>query len=240
MRVALAALPPVVQPRITVFPELTLTGFTTVDPVCSALGITDPILNKVNALASEFKTALVYGYPERRDSGAIRNALTFVSPNGAELAKYHKLHLFTQGATPESSTYESGDRPVIVDFEGWRLGLAICFDLRFPELFRAYSAAGCDVNLLSACWVGGPTKSAQFKAMARGLAVQSQSFMVALNRSGQDPYCQFEGETLAYGPRAEVLCESAGSAALVALDPGLLRAARALDVRSSLKARYQV
>jgi predicted amidohydrolase len=239
MKQALERLPASKHPRIAVFPELTLTGFTTVNPADSALPASDPLLAEINALAAQFKTALVYGYPERMESGAIRNALVFVGPNGRELGRYHKLHLFTQGATPETSTYQPGERPVTVDYEGWRLGLGICFDLRFPELFRAYSVAGCDVNLLSACWVGGATKSDQFKAMAKGQATLSQSFMVALNRTGKDPFCTFDGETLAYGPRAEVICESAGSSAVFELDPQLLRAARILDVRSSLKDRYQ-
>ncbi len=238
MRAALAALPSSSMPRLCVFPELTLTGFTTVNPAAFALKESEPVLQTVRDLAREFNTSLVFGYPELLPTGQVKNALSYVGRDGAEWARYHKMHLFTQGASPETATYTAGDHPVIVEDEGWKIGLSICFDLRFPELFRKYAQEGCHLILLSACWVGGPTKSTQFRALSAGQAVISQSFVVALNRTGKDPFCQFEGEALIHGPRGEALESKVGERAIATLDPALLKGARNLDVLSSLRDRY--
>jgi predicted amidohydrolase len=238
MRAALSGLPTPSTPRITVFPELTLTGFTTVDPAKMALKSQDPRVLAAAALASEFKTALVFGFPEICEDGRVRNALVFVDEKASVCAKYHKLHLFTQGATPECSTYSAGKTPVSVEYQGWKIGLGVCFDLRFPELFRAYAKAGTHLNILSACWVGGPTKRDQFQALSKAQAILTQSFQVSLNRRGSDPFCSYEGEALVYGPRGETLAEIQNRDTLTDLDPALLEGARKLEILPSLKTEY--
>jgi len=238
MRTALARLSSPKGARLVIFPELTLTGFTTVNPIAAALDPSDKILAKVRSLALEFKCSLVFGYPERTNDGRVKNALSYISSQGQELGRYYKLHLFTQGTHPETATYMPGDQPICVNDGDWRIGLAICFDLRFPELFRSYAKAGCDLMVLSACWVGGPTKHNQFMALASGQAVISQSFMVALNRTGSDPFCQFEGEAAVFGPRAERLAYQENAPAITVLDPALLKAARGLSVLPSLRSAY--
>ena len=238
MRAALDALPARVSPRISVFPELTLTGFTTVDPGRFALGAKDAHVVAAASLAREFDTALIYGFPELCDDGKVRNALVFVDETGTSLAKYHKLHLFTQGATPEHSTYSPGLSPVSLDYQGWKIGLGVCFDLRFPELFRSYAKVGTQLNILSACWVGGPTKRDQFQALSKAQAILTQSFQVSLNRQGTDPFCSYEGEALVYGPRGETLAETLNNPTLTLLDPALLEGARKLEILASLKPSY--
>jgi len=238
MEEALGKLPPAHGPRLVVFPELTLTGFTTVNPLQSALDSDSPILAQARGLARQFKTSILFGFPEKMASGKVRNALCYINRDGIEIGRYHKLHLFTQGAHPETATYEPGDTPIFVEDGEWRIGLSICFDLRFPELYRAYQKAACDLIVLSACWVGGPTKNDQFLALSAGGAVASQSFVVALNRTGTDPFCTFEGEAYVHGPRAEALARNQNQTTFVMLDPALLQAARGLSVQPSLKERY--
>ncbi len=238
MHAALSTLPAKAAQRIAVFPELTLTGFTTVDPGKFALRAQDRHVAAAAALAGEFSTALVFGFPEVCEDGLVRNALVFVDETGNIRAKYHKLHLFTQGATPECSTYAPGITPVTVEYEGWKIGLGVCFDLRFPELFRSYAKAGTQLNILSACWVGGPTKRDQFQSLSKAQAILTQSFQVSLNRQGSDPFCSFEGEALVYGPRGETLSEKQNVATLTLLDPSLLEGARKLEILASLKSAY--
>jgi len=238
MREALGALPARKHPRITVFPELTLTGFTTVNPRELALGAQDPRVAGAAALAREFNTALVFGFPELCPDGEVRNTLVFADETGRTLGRYHKLHLFTQGTTPECTTYAAGAAPVSVVYEGWKIGLGVCFDLRFPELFRSYAQAGTQLNILSACWVGGPTKREQFQALSKAQAILTQSFQVSLNRKGSDPFCGYEGEALVYGPRGEPLSETQDVATLTLLDPSLLESARKLEILASLRRSY--
>lgn len=223
--------------RLFVFPELTLTGFVTDEPRSAALSRESAPVRAVSDLAREFGTGILAGFPEPGSKdGSVKNTLLGFGPDGSIFADYQKLHLFTAGKPAESETYESGERGAVANYRGWRIGLGICFDLRFPELFQAYAAEGADVMVLPACWVGGPTKSQQFKSLAQAHAILTQSFFLAVNRSGSDPNFQYEGEAFFFGPRGEGF-EGAGP---FHLDPVLLEKARGLPVRASRRSRYEV
>jgi predicted amidohydrolase len=235
---AVSQAPPIPSRPLFVFPELTLTGFTTENPGSIALAAENPIHAEIRDFARSHKVGIIYGYPETQSNGRVRNILSAVGSDGKELAHYAKLHLFTSGTPAEVNTYEAGDSPVRFEFEGWRIGLGICFDLRFPELFRSYAANGCDLLILSACWLGGPTKSDQFRILCRAQAILTQSYFVGLNRSGKDPFANYEGEALAYGPRGEILLETTGRTPSVLLPGEHLEPARKLPILPSLRTSY--
>ena len=218
-----------------VFPELTLTGFTTESPANSAVTGDNPSVLDARKLASRFGVALAFGYPALMPSGRVRNTLELVEPSGTVVARYEKLHLYTAGKTPESTTYEPGEKPVLAEYRGWKIAFGICFDLRFPELFRVYHEAGTDLVLLPACWVGGPTKSDQFRSLARAHAILGQTFFAALSCGGNDPFASYAAETLCFGPRGETLVDGAGVATSTRLDPALLDSARMLAILPSVR-----
>ncbi len=223
--------------RLFVFPELTLTGFVTDAPHLAALSRESEQVQAVSDMAREFGTGILAGFPEPGvKHRSVTNTLLGFGSDGSVFADYQKLHLFTAGKPAESETYVAGDRGVVANYRGWRIGLGICFDLRFPELFQAYAAAGADVMILPACWVGGLTKSQQFKSLAQAHAILTQSFFLTVNRSGNDPYFQYEGEAFLFGPRGEGF-DGAGP---FRLDPVLLEQARALPVRASRRTHYEV
>lgn len=238
--------------QLFVFPELTLTGFVTDEAGPLALPASHEAVGQVLGLARRYRTGVVFGYPKQNPKGGKPlNVLVLATPAGELKGEYEKIHLFTSGKNPEAEAYAAGREGKLLTYRGWKLGLSICFDLRFPTLFKAYAEAGADVMLLPACWLGGPTKSRQFKTLAAAQAVLSQSFFVAVNRSGKDPHFSYEGEACVYGPRGEVLLESGGTATAgapapssanlpVELKPELLASARALVVRPSARATYEV
>lgn len=213
-----------------VFPELCLTGFVTENPWESALTRDSESVRSALEMARDFGVGIVFGFPERRE-GAVQNTALLVDGKGKVVGDYQKLRLFTQGKTPESATYVTGDGPRTADYRGWRLGFGICFDIRFPELFIEYRKRGCDALIIPACWVGGPTKSEQFQTLARSHAIVTQSFVVAVNRAGRDPHFEYEAEALVYGPRGEALLVERGKSVAVELDPDLLAEARKMRVR---------
>jgi len=221
-----------------VFPELTLTGFTTQSPESTALEPHASIHEEVREFCRHHQIALAYGYPERHSAGKVRNILSVISPEGREVAHYAKIHLFTAGQPPEAETYEAGESGSILSLWGWTIGLGVCFDLRFPELFRAYAQQGCDLLILSACWLGGPTKKIQFKALSQAQAILTQSYFLGLNRSGSDPFAHYEGEALVYGPRGEVLLDADQGMRSVQISDELLTPARRLPILASLKSSY--
>jgi predicted amidohydrolase len=224
-------------PRICVFPELTLSSFSIENAGSIAMGREDPAIIRVMEMAQEYRTAIVFGFPEKNpeDPNKPFNLLAFVSDRGEWLGSYRKMHLFTIGSPAEADGFARGNSGTVVKFHNWTIGLSTCFDLRFPSLYHAYAKRGIDLMINSSCWVGGPTKSQQFKALVTGHAVAGQYFTVAVNRSGRDPNFYYEGETVSCTPFGEMK-----ESAQITLDPRLVEQARRMSVRSQDLTEYRL
>ena len=193
------------ESQIFVFPELTLTGFVTKEPVSFSLKPPSPFVERLSRLASQFKTGLVAGFPEANPADPARpyNAAALFGPDGGIAASYRKMKLFTAGSSPEASVYAPGDSIKTVDYRGWKIGFAICFDIRFPEIFVDYAKARADLVVIPACWIGGPHKSLQFRTLAVAHAVWTQAYVLAVNRSGRDPFYEYDGSEYVFSPFGE-------------------------------------
>lgn len=224
------------EARLFLFPELTLTGFVTQAPPAYRCDPPDPPLARLKALARELRTGLAVGFPEVNplDSRRPFNTLAVISPDGAEAARYRKTHLFTFGEMPESTVYAAGEGGTIFEYRGWKIGLAICFDMRFSGLFHAYAKAGADLVLAAACWVDGPHKTYQYKTLGSAHAILAQAYVAAVNRSGRDPSYGYDGSAYVFSPFGEDLYK--GSA--MRLDPEELEACRRLVVRPADRPSY--
>lgn len=220
------------EAHLFLFPELTLTGFVTQDP--KILSLDHPAVKELQGLAAKHKTALVAGFPERAEKAKPRNAAVLIDPGGRIAASYRKLHLFTLGRSPESAHYDAGDAGLIVDYRGWKLAFAICFDIRFSRLFHEYARAGADAILVPSCWVGGPHKSEQYRTLNSAHAILTQAYVAAVNRSGKDPFYEYDGSEYVFSPFGEQLYRGAA----VRLDRAELDKARSLAVRPSDRADY--
>jgi deaminated glutathione amidase len=123
--------------------------------------------------------------------GRLANACVHVSPDGEARAVYRKLHMFDveiEGRSyRESDTDEPGDEIVVSELAGGaKLGLAICYDVRFPELFRALALRGARVVALPAAFTL-PTTRDHWEVMVRARAIENQVFVVAANQVGEHP-----------------------------------------------------
>ncbi|UAK26355.1 carbon-nitrogen hydrolase family protein [Sphingomonas nostoxanthinifaciens] len=149
-----------------------------------------------------------------------------IDADGAIRARYDKMHLFdvdlpTGESWRESASYVRGSGAVAVDTPWGRLGLAICYDLRFPDLFRALSDAGATILALPAAFTV-PTGQAHWHVLLRARAIEAGAFVVAAaqgghHADGRETY----GHSLAVDPWGEVLLDmgDAPGVAVVALDP---------------------
>jgi predicted amidohydrolase len=166
-----------------------------------------------------------------------------------ELALEHdKVHLFSP--TAETESFSAGEAPLRgIDLRGTRVGLAICYDLRFPELTRSAFLDGVEVLCASAQWP--LARAPHWRALVTGLAVQNQCFVVACNRTGTDVIgrrelvLEFPGNSLVVSPHGEVLAEGRANDRLVVaeLDVALVRELRRRvpverDRRPALYARW--
>lgn len=225
------------EETLFLFPELTLTAFVTREPPSFRLAPADATVAAVAALARRFKTGLALGFPEKSsEGGRPYNVLAVFAPDGSVAGAYRKNHLFTLGNAPESAAYSAGDAGVVFDYRGWRVGLAVCFDVRFSGLFHAYAKAGADLILVSSCWVGGPHKTEQYRTLTCAHAILTQAFVAAVNRAGRDPVWEYDGSAYVFSPFGADLHKGGA----VRLDPTELESCRKLAVRVADRPSYKV
>ncbi|MBI5923802.1 MAG: carbon-nitrogen hydrolase family protein [Betaproteobacteria bacterium] len=169
------------------------------------------------------------------DSNKLRNSCLVYDPGGKRVARYDKIHLFgfTRGAESynESLTIEAGTQAVAFDTPLGRIGLAICYDLRFPELFRALGAV--DLLVVPAAFTE-TTGRAHWELLLRTRAVENQCYLLAAAQGGEHPNGRItHGNSMVIDPWGEVLTRlDKGPGVVVAeIDP-----ARLAEVRASLPA----
>jgi predicted amidohydrolase len=149
---------------------------------------------------------------------------------GRNVLAYDKVHLFSP--TAEGEVFRAGDAPPpVADSSAGRIGAAVCYDLRFPELTRVLFRGGAELLLVPAQWPA--PRAAHFRALAIGRAVENQCFVVAANRTGTAVIGRrrlelaFPGNSLVVDPSGAVLAEGTGAEALVLAEIDLGRAAEA-------------
>ena len=122
---------------------------------------------------------LVAGVPVAIDGSYENHALAF-APDGALLARYAKIHPFS--FAEEHRHYRAGNAPVVFDWAGMRFGLAICYDLRFPELYRRLMHLGAECTITIANWP--ITRVAHWDALLATRALENVSYAIGVNRTG--------------------------------------------------------
>jgi predicted amidohydrolase len=212
--------------RLVVLPEMCTTGFTMegtrwAEPLSTDRGSSGALAS----LAQEFQVWVLAGLAVREDSPArLVNAAVLFDPAGSISAIYRKQRLFAYSG--EHEVYAAGEGPVVVTIEGARLGLFICFDLRFPELFRAV-APDIDAALLIANWP--ERRRPHWDVLTRARAIENQCYVVAVNRTGVGDGIEYDGGSVAYDPWGEPLGIGGGGNAprVVDIDPARVKLVRA-------------
>lgn len=110
------------------------------------------------------------------------NSCPIINNQGNLIATYEKNHLFSYYGCDEGKFVQAGENPVMVNLAGINIGITICFDIRFPEIYRAYRKAGADLLVNMAAW--GLQKPIPWEMMTRSRAIENQTYMVALTQCG--------------------------------------------------------
>ncbi|HED54299.1 MAG TPA: carbon-nitrogen family hydrolase, partial [Phycisphaerales bacterium] len=135
------------------------------------------------------------------------NNATIIAPDGRLLCEYAKIHPFTFGKEPEA--FAGGDESCLytwtADNESLQVCPAVCYDLRFPELFRRGLLAGAEAFAIGANWP--QTRQAHWRALAIARAIENQAYVFAVNRTGSDPHLAYAGGSIAIDPQGKVLGE---------------------------------
>jgi deaminated glutathione amidase len=172
---------------LVVLPEGVMHDFhPSVDLATVAEPLDGPFATAVRSMAARHSVGVVAGMWERDpEDPRPWNTLLMVDRAGQDLATYRKIHLFDSFGWKESERVIPGPPgPTCVPFGGMTLGLMTCYDLRFPELARASTAAGADVLLFPAGWVAGPGKLHHWETLLTARAIENTSYVVAADLCG--------------------------------------------------------
>ena len=155
------------------------------------------------ALARDFGSAVVGGVVSS-SSGRPRNESVAFAPDGRLLARYAKIHPF--GAADEGAHYAAGDEVVTFEWGGFTVAPFICYDLRFPEVFRA--AADCGATLFTVIAQWPARRVAHWQTLLPARAIENQAFVVGANRCGRDPQHAYSGRSCVVDPHGVVIADA--------------------------------
>ena len=210
--------------------ELFATGFT-LDPAGVADGAGGAVVTALRRWAARYGKA-VAGSVAVAENGRFYNRMYFVKPSG-EFIGYDKRHLFAPGG--EARQYTPGDSRAVVEYGGVRFLLLVCYDLRFPELFRHLALQGAQLIFCPAEWP--EARGDIWRLLAQARAAENHTFVVAVNCAGSFKGAPFYGHSMVVAPSGKILAEAGMQEEVVSCEIDLADVAR---VRSRLNALADV
>lgn len=186
--------------HLVVFPELWSTGYALDRAKEFASTLNSGIFNQISTIATQNKISIVGSVLEKRGI-EVANSASFFSPNGRMMGIYRKIHLF--GLMEEDKYLQPGSSPLYMDLPWGRTALAICYDLRFPELFRRYALEDTMMVIIPAEW---PLERIEhWRTLLQARAIENQCFMVACNAAGPTGDVVFGGHSMVVDPWGKIL-----------------------------------
>lgn len=205
---------------LVVLPEMFDSGFSfNIERTNDANSAT---LRFLQDLARELRCTIQGSRTVVGDAGRGLNRATIVGEQGQVLCEYDKIHLFSPGREPER--FAPGNRVATYAWNGMTVCPAICYDLRFPELFRAGLKMGAEMFVIGANW---PTPREHHRvALSIARAIENQAFVVSVNRCGKDPNLSYAGGSLVVGPKGDVIARADNSECVLSVEVDAAAVAR--------------
>ena len=202
---------------LVVLPELWPNGgFTYPLWEATAERLDGPLVNALGNAARDIGGYVHMGsFVERHDDGSLTNTAVLFGPDGDQRAVYRKIHLFGFGEG-EPTLMTAGTEIVVVTTEHGPWGLATCYDLRFPELFRAFADAGAELAIVPAAWPA--SRVDHWSLLSRARAVENQMVVVAVNTVGEQAGKRMGGASVVVDARGRVVAEAGDEAEVLVAD----------------------
>jgi predicted amidohydrolase len=187
---------------LVVLPEMFATGFSMNNIAEAYGGETEKFLA---SMAQKFHVCLVAGAAMLGRDGQARNKALVYSPTRELLAFYAKMRPFTLGG--EAKHYAAGERPTMFNWQGWKVTPFVCYDLRFPEIFRLAAAAyRPHLFTVIANW---PNKRIHhWVRLLQARAIENQAYVIGVNRCGQDPHHAYTGRSIIVDYHGEIVADA--------------------------------
>ncbi len=206
---------------LLVLPELWGSGYDLEHAERYATGLDSGLFAEMARLAAAHRF-FVYGSLLSNIHGRPTNTAALFDAEGHLVAEYSKLHLFR--LMDEHRWLAPGPRPALAETPWGLFGLAICYDLRFPELFRRYALEGAHGFLIAAQWPH--PRLAHWRTLLRARAIENQAFVIACNRVGETDGTTFCGHSAIIDPWGNIVAEAGETPILLTADISLDEVAR--------------
>lgn len=139
-------------------------------------------LQFLSEIAKVYNVNIIGGSYVTRKDDKYYNTCPVINRDGELVTHYNKMHLFSYYGCDEGKFIENGENPVMIEIDGVKIGLTICYDIRFPEIYRAYRKAGADLLVNMAAWP--LSRAIHWESLTKARAIENQCFMIALTQSG--------------------------------------------------------
>lgn len=227
--------------NLVVFPEATMCRFgVPLGPVAEP--VDGPWADGVRRIATETNITVVAGMFTPSGDGRVKNTLIAAGPH--DFAHYDKIHLYDAFGFTESRTVAAGRDPVVITVDGVRVGLTVCYDIRFPALYTELARRGAEVIAVCASWGAGPGKLDQWTLLARARALDSMSYVAAAGQADPGDTRPSEsgaptgvGGSLVVSPFGDVVASAGSHPQLLVADIDVGRVAEARENIAVLRNR---
>ena len=189
---------------LLVLPETFATGF--------SLSLDNTLAGEPHQTESFLKNlSLEYGIwvmggmiiPALDSSNKGKNSVVLFNQKGAKVGSYEKIHLFNPAG--EEKVHVPGNQVEVFKIKGMKICPVICYDLRFPEVFREGTKNGAEVFVVHACW---PSKRMNhWRVLLQARAIENQAYVVGINRTGEEPETQYSGGSMVIDPQGNIVLE---------------------------------
>jgi len=218
--------------ELILFPEMADTGYSMPVIQAHATPWTSGAVPELRKIARDLSIAIIGGVSER-EGASIYNSQVFIDERGEVVGKYRKTHLFTAAPIEEHKCFSPGDGFTSFAFADLRFGLSICYDLRFPEVYRKLAVEN-DVNafLISSAWPF--PRIEHFRTLAVARAIENQSYVIVANRVGTDNGVSFCGSSAIIDPYGAIVASASQDR------EELIQAELSVDLVNSVRSRMEV
>jgi omega-amidase len=192
------------EPRsLVLLPEMFATGFSMNVPGI-AEGVKSETANFLASTAREFSIYLIGGIVTTAPDSRGQNQSVVFNPLGREIARYSKMQPFSLGG--EAKHYAAGNEPVVFDWEGVKVAPFVCYDLRFPEVFRRAVRKGAEMFAVIANWP--VIRIGHWVTLLQARAIENLAFVAGTNRCGTDPKLKYNGRSVIVNEHGTVLADA--------------------------------
>lgn len=191
---------------LVLLPELWKNGFSNFEQYARNAELSGGTIRTFSRWAQRLSCTIVPGsFLEKCEDGGVSNTTPLILPDGSKAAEYRKVHLFGYQSR-EAELLRPGEGVTVADTPIGRIGLATCYDLRFPEQFRAMVDAGAQIFCVTAAWP--QVRLADWRLLCRVRALENQCFLFACNHVGTHAGVAGGGHSLAVAPDGTILAEA--------------------------------